>query len=198
MPPEPETSVLCLVLLTGTGTSVRRRAAAAPDSSRFPNRPGSCRRSSHVSDVTDLSLYQVARRQRQAGGLTATGKQWWSRTIVWHILQTPLTKVRQPTGNRRQRLRPLRGHPIHLRHNHSTGAVDRQDWISIPVPALIDEVLFDAAQAQLCENRTRAREGRRHPGYLVHGLNCSKKGWAQNKTVRNETFAPAHDERLTR
>ena len=39
-----------------------------------------------------LSLNQVARRLRQTGEPTATGKQWWSRTIVWHILQNPAYK----------------------------------------------------------------------------------------------------------
>jgi site-specific DNA recombinase len=58
-----------------------------------------------------LSLYQVARRLQQAGELTATGKQWWSRTIVWHILQNPAYKGQAAYGktrtvNRRQRLRP--------------------------------------------------------------------------------------------
>jgi len=57
--------------------------------------------------------------------------------------------------------------------------VDHQDWISIPVPALVDESLFEAAQEQLRENRTRAREGRRHPGCLLQGLTCcSSCGYA--------------------
>ncbi len=131
-----------------------------------------------------LSLNQVARRLRQAGEPTATGKQWWSRTIVWHILQNPAYKGQAAYGktrtvNRQQRLRPLRGRPIHPRYDHSTAAVDHQDWISIPVPALVDESLFDAAQEQLRENRTRAREGRRHPGCLLQGLTCcSSCGYA--------------------
>jgi site-specific DNA recombinase len=131
-----------------------------------------------------LSLNQVARRLRQAGEPTATGKQWWSRTIVWHILQNPAYKGHAAYGktrtvNRRQRLRPLRGRPIHPRHDHSSAAVDQHDWISIPVPALVDESLFDAAQEQLRENRTRAREGRRQPGCLLQGLTCcSSCGYA--------------------
>jgi len=76
-------------------------------------------------------------------------------------------------------VRPARGRPIHPRHDHSTAAVDHQDWISIPVPALVDESLFEAAQEQLRENRTRAREGRRHPGCLLQGLTCcSSCGYA--------------------
>ena len=48
-----------------------------------------------------FSLNQVARRLRQAGEPTATGKQWWSRTIVWHILQNPAYKGQAAYGKTR-------------------------------------------------------------------------------------------------
>jgi len=38
---------------------------------------------------------------------------------------------------------------------------DSQEWVFVPVPRLVDEKLFRAAQEQLEENRTRARMGRR-------------------------------------
>lgn len=50
-----------------------------------------------------LSLNQVARRLREAGEPTATGKQWWSRTIVWHILQNPAYKGQAAYGKTRAR-----------------------------------------------------------------------------------------------
>ena len=40
------------------------------------------------------------------------------------------------------------------------------------VPALVDVALFRATQEQLQENRSRARLGRRRPGYLLQGLTC--------------------------
>jgi len=42
----------------------------------------------------------------------------------------------------------------------------------MPAPAIVDTALFAAAQEQLRENRTRARLGRRRPGYLLQGLTC--------------------------
>ena len=42
----------------------------------------------------------------------------------------------------------------------------------VPVPAIVDAALFRAAHEQLEENRTRARLGRRRPGYLLQGLTC--------------------------
>src|SRR5260370_42483478 len=83
-----------------------------------------------------MSFNQLARRPRQAGEPTATGKQWWSRSIVWHILQNPAYKGQAGYGksrtiNRRQRVRPVRGRPIHTRHDHSTTAVNNHDWMTI-------------------------------------------------------------------
>lgn len=42
--------------------------------------------------------------------------------------------------------------------------------MSIPVPALVDAVLFDAVQEQLQENRERARVPQRGAKYLLQGL----------------------------
>lgn len=54
------------------------------------------------------------------------------------------------------------------------------------VPPLIDAALFRAAHAQLEENRSRSRQGRRRPGYLLQGLTCCTKcGYAYyGKTIR--------------
>jgi site-specific DNA recombinase len=57
--------------------------------------------------------------------------------------------------------------------------VPAADWISIPVPALVSEELFAAVQAQLAENRHRARQGQRGARYLLQGLVlCQQCGYA--------------------
>ncbi len=43
----------------------------------------------------------------------------------------------------------------------------------MPAPAIVDSALYNAAQAQLRENRTRACLGHRRAGYLLQGLTCS-------------------------
>jgi site-specific DNA recombinase len=45
-----------------------------------------------------------------------------------------------------------------------------EKWLLIPVPALVDEALFEAVQAQLQENRQRARQRKRGARYLLQGL----------------------------
>ena len=82
-------------------------------------------------------------------------------------------------GQAPPRLRPLRGHPQPARTPNSRVPVPREEWIEIPVPALVDPAVFEAAQAQLDENRRRRRELRCRPGWLLQGLVvCQRCGYA--------------------
>jgi site-specific DNA recombinase len=65
-------------------------------------------------------------------------------------------------------------------------AVHQQEWVFMPVPAIINKSLFSAAQQQLRENRTRARQGLRRPVHLLQGLTCCALcGYAfYGKTIR--------------
>src|SRR5262249_56989391 len=83
------------------------------------------------------------------------------------------------TGPLRPRLRAQRSRPVQPRRAVSDYAVPREDWLFIPVPALIDEALYDAVQEQLAENRRRARQSQRGARYLLQGLlGCKVFGYA--------------------
>jgi site-specific DNA recombinase len=57
--------------------------------------------------------------------------------------------------------------------------VPKENWIYIPVPAIVGEGLFEAAQERLAENRKRARERKRGARHLLQGLVvCAKCGYA--------------------
>ena len=60
--------------------------------------------------------------------------------------------------------------------------------VSIPVPALVSESLFDVVQHQLDENRQRARQRKRGASYLLQGLIvCAQCGYAYyGKPVSNK------------
>ena len=125
------------------------------------------------------SLNEVCRRLREDGVPTASGKAMWSRTAVWHILRNPVYqgtaaygKTRMSPRNKKNRVRAPRGQKSEPRRAHAPLPVEQTEWIYIPVPALIDPSLFRAAQEQLRENRSRARLGRKQPGYLLQGLTC--------------------------
>ena len=139
------------------------------------------------------SLGEVCRRLQSSNKVTATGKRLWSRQTVWHILQNPVYqgtaaygKTRMMPRSRKSRVRPPKGRPPEPRGASSAVAVDPKEWVFMPAPAIVDSALFNAAQAQLRENRTRARLGHRRAGYLLQGLTCCALcGYAfYGKTVR--------------
>jgi site-specific DNA recombinase len=128
-----------------------------------------------------LSIAQVARRLSQAGIRTRTGKTVWDRTTVWDMLQNSAYRGeaafgKTRVGPMRPRLRAQRGRRLLPRHAQSTYDVPADEWLRVPVPALVSEELFDAVQPQLEENRRRARRGAR---YLLQGLLvCARCGYA--------------------
>ncbi len=73
-------------------------------------------------------------------------------------------------GEMRPRLRAHRGRAEQPRRAYSVYNVPREEWIEIPVPAIIDEALFDAVGEQLAENRVRNRQRKRGARYLLQGL----------------------------
>jgi site-specific DNA recombinase len=77
-------------------------------------------------------------------------------------------KTRQ--GPLRPRLRAQRDKPLQPRQATSTYDLPSEDWMSIPVPALVEPELFAAVQAQLDENRRHARQSHRGARYLLQGL----------------------------
>ena len=131
-----------------------------------------------------LSIGEVVRRLNQAGERTRTGKTVWDRTTVWGMLKNPAYMGQAAFGKTRvgplqPRLRAQRGGSLQPRRAYSTNDVPREEWIAVPVPALVSEELFAAVQGQLEENRRRARQGQRGARYLLQGLVlCQHCGYA--------------------
>jgi site-specific DNA recombinase len=124
-----------------------------------------------------LSIGEVRRRLDQAGERTRSGKTTWDRTTIWGMLKNPAYMGRAAFGKTQAgplqpRLRAQRGRPLQPRRAVSPVAVSPEDWIAVPVPALVSEDLFAAVQEQLQENRQRARQGERGARYLLQGLIC--------------------------
>ena len=127
------------------------------------------------------SLGEVCRRLQQAGEPSPKGKSYWDRSTVWGILKNPAYMGEAAFGKTREvprqgkLLRPVRGAMPPPRRTTSTRDRDPQDWITIPVPALVEESLFAAVAEQLAENRQHAREGQRGARYLLQGLLCCQQ-----------------------
>jgi site-specific DNA recombinase len=131
-----------------------------------------------------LSLGEVQRRLTAAAIPTPRGKAWWDRSTIWGILSNPAYRGQAAfgktrTGALRPRLRAQRHRALQPRRAYSTYDQPAVEWLPIPVPALVEEALFNAVQEQFEENRRRARQGQRGAKYLLQGLLvCAGCGYA--------------------
>jgi len=125
--------------------------------------------------VERVSLRQVCRRLENQGILSPGGNARWDRTTVWDILGNPAYKGEAAFGRSRAgppvpRPRPARNSRGRSRDGKSRYRVAPQEWTRIPVPAIVEAELFEAAALQLEENRRRSRAQGAGPRYLLQGL----------------------------
>jgi site-specific DNA recombinase len=131
-----------------------------------------------------LSLREVCRRLDRAGDRTRHGSTRWYASTLHGMLTNPAYIGRAVFGRSRflparPRLRPIRGHPRPSPRPTLRVPVPREEWIEVPVPALVEPELFEAARAQFEENRRRKRERQRGPRWLLQGLTvCRRCGYA--------------------
>jgi len=131
-----------------------------------------------------LSLSEVRRRLQQMGCRSPRGLAHWNHTTLSTMLDNPAYVGRAALG--RSRILPARPRLRLVRRNArpSPGVTQRvraprEEWIEIAVPALIDFETFEAASAQLVENRKRKRASLRGPRWLLQGLTvCRCCGYA--------------------
>jgi site-specific DNA recombinase len=125
-----------------------------------------------------LSLGAVVHRLEEAGERTRTGKTHWDRGTIRKLLRNPAYTGRAAFGKTRcappttTRVRPARGQPAYPRRSTCAHPVPPDDWITIPVPAIVSPELFAAVGEQLDENRRRARQRGDSVGHLLAGLLC--------------------------
>lgn len=122
-----------------------------------------------------LSISQVARRLGAQGISSPRGLAYWDRSTVWGILRNPAYKGTAGFGKRRigprlPRLRPQRNSSEQPRRPVSWCRTPPEQWTGIPVPAIVEEALFDAVQEQLKENKQRHRLAKQGARYLLQGL----------------------------
>src|SRR3954451_14699245 len=127
------------------------------------------------------SLGEICRRLKRDGVVTRTGKSAWDRSVVWAMLKNPAYKGTAGFGKtgagatEAPRLRPPRGRPAHPKCPASRIETSPEDQIPIDVPGLVSAELFEAARAQLEENRQRRRDRLGGARYLLQGLIVCKR-----------------------
>jgi site-specific DNA recombinase len=133
------------------------------------------------------SINAIARWLNEQQIPTRTGNTRWERSTVWGMLRNPAYRGTACYGKTelrpRQRVtRPLRqrqGVPSRDSANHER---PRQEWIEIPVPALVSEETFEMAQEQLESNKRHSPRRTAEPSLLQGMLVCQRCGYALYRT----------------
>jgi len=148
-----------------------------------------------------VSIGEVIRRLRAQGVLSHTGQQRWGRSALWAILRNPAYKGLAAFGKTRhiearRALRPQRG--ARGLPAYSTERTAPDQWVLIPVPALVSEGLFASVQEQLEENRRRYRHSQHGVRHLLQGLIvCQCCGYAYYRMSVNRVSTCESHRRYT-
>jgi site-specific DNA recombinase len=122
------------------------------------------------------SIGQLVRDLNARKVPTRRGAARWDRSTVWAMLRNPAYRGQAAYGKtesieRAVPLRTIKGRSATPRHAKSTHrARPPEKWVSIPVPALVASVMFDAAGEQLARNQRLAARNARGRRYLLQGL----------------------------
>jgi len=122
------------------------------------------------------------------GVRTRTGKERWDRSVIWGMLRNPAYAGRAVFGktqilheaaglNRTARLAG-RTVPRQVRVQDRP----REEWTSIPVPALVDDETFDRVQQRLAGNKRFASRNTRIPSLLQGLAACASCGYGYYRT----------------
>jgi site-specific DNA recombinase len=131
--------------------------------------------------VEGLSIGAIARQLTELGLPTRKQKAHWERSVIWAILRNPAYQGRACFGKTavvaRQRItRPLRLRGGSATRNSANHELPREEWIEIPVPALVSEETFALAQEKLIYNKLHGPRRTIEPSILqglVHCRQCS-------------------------
>lgn len=139
------------------------------------------------------SLGSLTRWVSDHGVPSATGKTLWSRSAVWTMLRNPAYCGRAAFGKtehsglsvRPNRVRRLRGRRVGQRPSHRKRPPEQ--WIEIPVPAIISEQTFALAQRRLQENKRFAARRTQEPALLQGLVACQSCGYSFYRTSTSTT-----------
>src|SRR5512132_2682606 len=117
-----------------------------------------------------VTLHALAAQLTSRGVPTPTGRPVWRSTTIRNLLTNPAYKGQAASG--RLRTTPARRRKSALEpvgRGISTRAHPSEEWITVPVPALVTAEQFDLVARRLAANQRAARRSTTHP-YLLRGL----------------------------
>ncbi len=119
------------------------------------------------------SLYWIAKTLSDECIPTPRGGARWNVATIRGILRSPTYAGMAYSGRTRpapaiSRRSALQ--PVGKREQASVAPAPQEDWIGIPVPAIVSQELYDAAQQRLDENKHMSRRNNHKHDYLLRAL----------------------------
>jgi site-specific DNA recombinase len=118
-----------------------------------------------------VSLYWIAKKLSDDQIPTPKGGVRWNVATIRGILRNPAYAGTAYSGRTRPapaRQRKSALQPVGPGQSHQ--ATPPEEWIAIPVPAIISQETFEAAQHRLDQNKQMARRNNTTHAYLLRGL----------------------------
>jgi len=144
------------------------------------------------------SMADIVRHLDEQGLPTRTGKSRWDRSTLWGMLRNPAYAGRAAFGKTRVADRPKKlTRPVRERGGVQSPRPahedrPREEWIEIPVPAIVDETTFALAAEQLERNKRFARRHTKEPSLLQGLLVCQQCGYAYYRSSTTTSKRKIH------
>ena len=150
----------------------------------------------HLLVDQGMSIGAIARELTRAQIPTRNDVGRWERSVVWAMLRNPAYTGHAAYRKTKvvERVRPTKqayDHSFYPKHVHSsTRDRPREEWIEIPVPALISEDVYNKTRARLEENKRFSPRNNTKFEYLLSGLlRCQECGYAlYGKSASNSKY----------
>jgi site-specific DNA recombinase len=147
--------------------------------------------------VEGLSIGAIARRLNEEGIPTRKRSARWERSVVWAVLRNSAYRGVAYFGKTRIAPRSRVTRPLRMRggisqRNSAGHERPREEWIEIPVPALVSEESFARAEELLQQNKLRARRRTITPSVVQGLVSCQKCGYAFSRTSTRTSARKLH------
>src|SRR5450631_1100833 len=147
--------------------------------------------------VGGLSIGEITRRINAEGIPTRKRSARRERSTVWAVLRNSAYRGVACFGKTRAAartrvIRPLRRRGVVTPSTTAGHERPREEWIEIPVPALVSEESFARAQELLQENKIRSRRRTIEPSIVQGLVSCQKCGYAFSRTSTQTSARKIH------
>jgi site-specific DNA recombinase len=142
--------------------------------------------------VHGLSIGAIANLLNERGVPTRKRVARWERSTVWGMLRNPAYKgaacFNKTKLSKRQRItRPIRLRGGIAKRDSAGHERPREEWIEIPVPAIVAEETFALAAERLQANKDHAPRRTATPSVLQGLVSCRKCGYGLYRTSTRST-----------